>query len=295
MVPFASWAIRAYPRTIAMMAEHPGITLAILAAVERDSQRAKEEGRPGYQVGSLKFDSQTPVLGKLLGGMLAGGQGDLRVNILGALSPFSGELFAGADDSAEEQTPYQKVKGLVGKTGFSFNPFLVGLAYALDWDYIRPGAMSRTAGIEQAIGSMCQTPFGGYLQGVAPKVGDLFDEGYRTAMLACIDGASGCAGPASELFAWMTADMVAPDPKGAPILYVQGLADTIMPPNEEAACNLDRMKTLGVTVQACVDGPAAHTSVVPRNVAFAVAWGEAKLDGKPAPGCSDAGMPACAR
>jgi len=151
VVPFASWAIRAYPRTIAMMAEHPGITLAILAAVERDSQRAKEEGRPGYQVGSLKFDSQTPVLGKLLGGMLAGGQGDLRVNILGALSPFSGELFAGADDSAEEQTPYQKVKGLVGKTGFSFNPFLVGLAYALDWDYIRPGAMSRTAGIEQAI------------------------------------------------------------------------------------------------------------------------------------------------
>lgn len=154
---------------------------------------------------------------------------------------------------------------------------------------------AKRAGIEQAIGSMCQTPFGGYLQGVAPKVGDLFDEGYRTAMLACIDGASGCAGPASELFAWMTADMVAPDPKGAPILYVQGLADTIMPPNEEAACNLDRMKTLGVTVQACVDGPAAHTSVVPRNVAFAVAWGEAKLDGKPAPGCSDAGMPACAR
>lgn len=151
VVPFASWAIRAYPRTIAMMAEHPGITLAILAAVERDSQRAKEEGRPGYQVGSLKFDSQTPVLGKLLGGMLAGGQGDLRVNILGALSPFSGELFAGADDSAEEQTPYQKAKGLVGKTGFSFNPFLVGLAYALDWDYIRPGATSRTAGIEQAI------------------------------------------------------------------------------------------------------------------------------------------------
>lgn len=151
VVPFASWAIRAYPRTIAMMAEHPGITLAILAAVERDSQRAKEEGRPGYQVGSLKFDSQTPVLGKLLGGMLAGGQGDLRVNILGALSPFSGELFAGADDSAEEQTPYQKAKGLVGKTGFSFNPFLVGLAYALDWDYIRPGAMSRTAGIEQAM------------------------------------------------------------------------------------------------------------------------------------------------
>ena len=172
VVPFASWAIRAYPRTIAMMAEHPGITLAILAAVERDSQRAKEEGRPGYQVGSLKFDSQTPVLGKLLGGMLAGGQGDLRVNILGALSPFSGELFAGADDSAEEQTPYQKAKGLVGKTGFSFNPFLVGLAYALDWDYIRPGAMSRTAGIEQAMaGPEIPSAMQGPLDFVREKMG----------------------------------------------------------------------------------------------------------------------------
>lgn len=153
---------------------------------------------------------------------------------------------------------------------------------------------AKRSGIEQAMGSMCQTPFGGYLQGVAPKLGDLFDEGYRASMLACIDGASGCAGPASEVFAWMTADLVAPDPAGAPILYVQGLADTIMPANEEAACNLDLLKRRGVAVQACVDGPAAHTSVVPRNVGFALAWGEAKLDGKPVPGCSDAGMPACA-
>lgn len=150
VVPFASWALRAYPRTIAMLAEHPGVTLALLATIERDSERAKEEGRPGYQVGTTKLGADTPVIGKLLGGLTAGAQGDLRVNFLSALTPFSGELFAGDDTGGEELTPYQKVKEGVQKTGFSFNPFIVGLAYALDWDYIRPGALSRTSGIEQA-------------------------------------------------------------------------------------------------------------------------------------------------
>ena len=31
-------------------------------------------------------------------------------------------------------------------------------------------------------------------------------------------------------------DLVAPDPVGPPLLYMQGLADVIMPPASEAAC-----------------------------------------------------------
>ena len=62
-VPFASWGLRAYPRTIGMLAEHPGITYALLAWVKRDAERAKEEGRPGYQVGNVTLNSDTPVLG----------------------------------------------------------------------------------------------------------------------------------------------------------------------------------------------------------------------------------------
>jgi dienelactone hydrolase len=149
------------------------------------------------------------------------------------------------------------------------------------------------SGMMQAITTLCQTPFGGYVQGVALHVGDLFDETYRTSMLACIDGTPGCTGPASQVYAWLTADLVTPDPQGAPVLYIQGLADTIMPPAEEAACNLALMKSVGVTVQTCTDLPALHTNVVPRNVAMAVTWGEAKLDGQAPPTCSADGMPAC--
>lgn len=48
-----------------------------------------------------------------------------------------------------------------------------------------------------------------------------------------------------------------------------------------------------LTSQICTDGTASHTAVVPRNVAFAVQWGEAKLDGQALPTCSADGMPPC--
>jgi hypothetical protein len=66
-----------------------------------------------------------------------------------------------------------------------------------------------------------------------------------------------------------------------------------MPPDEEAACNIDQLGAAGVEVQVCVDTPAEHTTVVPRNVAFAVQWSEAKLEGGTPPTCSSSGMPAC--
>jgi dienelactone hydrolase len=184
-------------------------------------------------------------------------------------------------------------------TGVS-KPVVAALrSYAIAYNLLGPASagvtfpMGKRADIEQAASTLCQTPFGGYLQAVAPHVGDLFDEGYRRAMLACIDGTVGCTGVASQVYAWLMADLVAPDPKGAPVLYVQGLADTIMPPTEEAACNLALMSQKGVSAQTCLDVTATHTSVVPRNVAFAVAWGEARLDGRASPTCSSLGMPPC--
>lgn len=148
-------------------------------------------------------------------------------------------------------------------------------------------------GIVDTIQAQCQTPLGGYLQAVAPFLRDLFDPDFRVAMLACIDGTPGCTGIASQLHASFMSDLVVPDPEGAPLLYVQGLIDPIMPANEEAACNLALLKSAGVTTQICTDGAASHTTVVPRNVAFAVQWGEAKLDGQAPPMCSADGMPPC--
>jgi hypothetical protein len=66
-----------------------------------------------------------------------------------------------------------------------------------------------------------------------------------------------------------------------------------MPPQHEAACNIQGLVDGGVSVQVCTDGPAAHTTVVPRNVAFALQWSEQELSGGVPPTCSSAGMPAC--
>ncbi|HEY2517634.1 MAG TPA: hypothetical protein VGI39_42485, partial [Polyangiaceae bacterium] len=149
------------------------------------------------------------------------------------------------------------------------------------------------SGMQGAITTLCQTPFGGYVQGVAVHVGDIFDDTFRTSLLACDSGAPGCDGLAGQFYAWAQADLVAPDPAGAPVLYVQGLNDSIMPPAQEAACNIAALTKAGVDVQVCVDGPAEHTTVVPRNAATALAWSEARLAGTAPPACASSGMPAC--
>jgi predicted esterase len=165
---------------------------------------------------------------------------------------------------------------------------------------------SLQSGVGSSLMSMCEVPFGGYIQGVAPTAGDLFDDGFRASLLACLGdpvaesdagadaGPATCTGVASQFYTWMQHDLVPPDPGGAPVLYVQGLADTVMPPNQEAACNIGQLTAAGVPVQVCVDTPAEHTTVVPRNVAFALQWSLAKLGGSAAPACASTGsMPAC--
>jgi predicted esterase len=149
------------------------------------------------------------------------------------------------------------------------------------------------SGIEGALTSLCEVPFGGYIQGAAPHLGDIFDPTFRTSLLSCIDGDAGCSGVGSQFYQWMMNDLVPPDPGGAPVLYVQGLSDTVMPPNQEAACNIDSLQAAGVSVQVCTDAAAIHTDVVARNVPFALQWSESLLYGGGLPNCSAAGMPAC--
>jgi len=154
------------------------------------------------------------------------------------------------------------------------------------------------AGIDGAVKSLCQTPLGGYLQAAEPHVGDIFDPTLRATLLACIGGAdagvdAGCTDPGLSLYDFFNQNFVTADPKGPPILYVQGLADIIMPPASEAACNIAKLQQDGVTPQVCVDPDAQHTTVVGRNMDFAIPWALALLGGQPLPTCSGAGMPAC--
>ena len=188
------------------------------------------------------------------------------------------------------------------ETGISDNVVTVMRTYA--YFYNRVGASdagdafpsAARSGIDSATMTLCQTPLGGYLQGTAPHVGDMFDPTFRTALLACIangDGDAGCVAPAKGWYDFLVANFVTADPTGAPILFVQGLADPIMPPAREAACNLAKLQADGVTPQVCTDGPADHQTVVGRNMDFALSWAHALAGGTALPSCSAAGLPAC--
>ncbi len=227
-------------------------------------------------------------------------------NIVAAVV-FAAEYFA-RNDSFGYQQLLENPSELSIVTGVTRPVVAVTRDYAFAYNVLGPSSAAVTfpASLQSGVGgslmSLCEVPFGGYIQGAAPTVGALFDDGFRTSMLACLgspsapaDGgaAATCSGVASQFYAWMQNDLVAPDPTGAPVLYVQGLADTVMPPSQEAACNIGQLQAAGVDVQVCVDTPAEHTTVVPRNVALALQWSEAKLNGGTAPTCTSTGMPAC--
>ncbi len=188
------------------------------------------------------------------------------------------------------------------ETGISNNVVAVMRAYgwfanALGQDHAGDSfPADKRSGIDNAVETMCQTPLGGYLQGVAFQVGQIFDDGFRTSLLACVDsnGADpGCVEPAKSYYTFMQDNMLEADAGGAKVLFVQGLADYVMPAASEAACNIDKLKGDGVTPTVCVDAGAQHQTVVARNMDFALKWGLALLAGEALPTCSSDGMPPC--
>jgi pimeloyl-ACP methyl ester carboxylesterase len=149
------------------------------------------------------------------------------------------------------------------------------------------------ADIANAVTSLCETELGGVIQGAYTSLGDLIDPTLRSTLVDCINGAS-CVDPGKTYFDFLEQNFVTADPDGPPILYVQGLADPIMPPASEAACNIAKLQADGVSPQVCTDLLATHTNVVGRNMTFALQWAQALLAGSSLPACpSSAGMPAC--
>jgi dienelactone hydrolase len=124
--------------------------------------------------------------------------------------------------------------------------------------------------------------------------GDLFDPTFRASLAACLDSASdpACTGLGKDFYTYMTNNRLDADPAGAPILYVQGLADTVLPPAKEAACIVKKLAADGIAPQLCVDATAQHTDVTNRNTAFAIQWAEAVLARNSLPACpSSAQLP----
>jgi dienelactone hydrolase len=138
-----------------------------------------------------------------------------------------------------------------------------------------------------------------YAAGGIPPVtfAALFDPDLRVSLLACMQGGDtdpGCVGTGKELADRFASNVLTADAHGAPILYVQGLADTVLPPAGEAACIVDKLSTDGASVQVCVDAVAQHTDVTDRNIPFAIDWVEAQLAKRAPPDCPTIGvLPAC--
>ena len=184
------------------------------------------------------------------------------------------------------------------QTGISYPEVAILRQYAYDSLYLGAShaadsfPAAKQSGLSGAITSLCQTPLGGYIQATTPHVSDFIDDTFRTSLLACINGGT-CVDPGESFYAYLQQNILAADPSGPPMLYVQGLVDYIMPAASEAACNIAKLQADGVSPQVCVDPLAQHTNVVGRNMDFALQWGQAVLKGSPLPTCSSAGMPAC--
>jgi len=189
------------------------------------------------------------------------------------------------------------------ETGISYNVVEVMRTYA--YFYNRVGASdaddgfpaAQRSGFDSAITTMAEVPLGGYLQANAVHIADFIDDGFRTSLLACIQNGAqdpGCIDPGKSYFEFLEQNFVAPDPNGAPVLFVQGLADYVMPAATEAACNIGYLTSGGVVPQVCVDPAAQHQDVVGRNMDFVIPWVEAVLAGKTPPTCTATGvMPPC--
>jgi predicted esterase len=189
------------------------------------------------------------------------------------------------------------------QTGISFNVVEVMRTYAYFSNYV--GSVhaddaypsGQRTSFDGAINSLSQVPLGGFLQANALHVGDFIDDAFRTSLLACIhNGASdpGCVAPGKGYFDFVTKDQVVPDASGAPVLFVQGLADYVMPAPSEGACNVAYLASHGVTPQVCVDPAAQHETVVGRNMDFVIPWVQARLAGQDPPACTATGiMPPC--
>lgn len=140
---------------------------------------------------------------------------------------------------------------------------------------------------------LCTIPLGGALGAQQPRARDLVDDGFRRAMLACIDGGAGCVEPARGFHAWLGANVVTADPAGARVLVIQGLADQVMPAASEAACAVAKLRAEGVTPAVCSDALATHDTILERKIEHGVAWAEAAATGVAPPTCATTTLPTC--
>ena len=78
------------------------------------------------------------------------------------------------------------------------------------------------------------------------------------------------------------------------MLIVQGLADLIMQPADEAACIHDKLAAELTDVSTCVFASADHSNIMDQHPT-GIAWAESVLGGGPRAACPNStALPTCA-
>lgn len=155
VVPLQSWAWRAYPRAAKYALQHPAITAGLLHLYAVDRAIAQEDGRPGYTVGTIPVNTDTPFVGLLVNVFTPEQEGEVRFNPLSLFSPLGGDtLSIGMDKANEPETGYQKAKEVLGFAGASFNPLIQEGAYLSGQDYQAPAPGSRYSGLDLLAGDI---------------------------------------------------------------------------------------------------------------------------------------------
>lgn len=178
-VPFMSWAWRAYPRAAKYALQHPALTAGVLHLYAADREQAKAEGRPGYQVGTLSIDGDTPFFGILASAFTPEQESEIRFNPLALFSPVGGDVLGAGMQEEGPENAYQFADQALGLVGGSFNPYIQAGAYVTGADWKAPGNASRYSPIDQYIGNetgleapTIQGPLRALRAGVTESLGD---------------------------------------------------------------------------------------------------------------------------
>ncbi len=153
-------------------------------------------------------------------------------------------------------------------------------------------AASSRAAVTNLVESQCITQLPLSIPVVAPTFGTLIDTTFRQTTLDCAAGKPSCAEPGKSYLAVQKANIMTATKGGAPVLALQGLNDTVVPPTA-FRCIADKLKAEGVDTQICTDAQADHLGIVSRSSKTMLDWIDAKVDDASLPTCAASVLPAC--
>ncbi|MGH7330054.1 MAG: lipase family protein, partial [Polyangiaceae bacterium] len=245
----------------------------------------------------------------VMAGHSQGGGGALSAQALAKTYGLDGDLVAVAVFAPEWPTRLdsfgyvsmlQSPNDLTITTGISNNVVAAYREYGYFSNYVTSSNgmdafPSAQAAIEvSTMNALDEVGFGGYLHGVDLHLGDMFDSGFRTSLVSCIAGTSGCNAREAAYLSFLQQNILTADASGAKVLYVQGLAYIVMSPAQEGACNVLKLQNDGVTPTVCVDASGQHTDVTSRNISYGISWVQSVLSGATPPACSSSSaLPTC--